>query len=267
MITLLRRSATQARYVLSACLVLLCGFQVTIIAQAASIESTKSFGRLAEFLPGFLQRGLGSKALLLASFKGTIALGYFHPVVAVLVSGLAAYLTTEPAHEVESGLVDLELARSLPRRQLITRSAILALTTVVAAIACMGFGTWLGLQLFASSDFESLPAATAGWLLIHLGAVGCCFGALGLAIGSGSRRWSTAFTTVLLTIIVLYLVEVVGIGWRPMWILSWVSPYHYYPALSIVAGDAPRWRNIIILMSGAAAMTSIAYWRFNSRDL
>jgi putative exporter of polyketide antibiotics len=267
MITLLRRSAAQARYVLTACLLLLCAFQVTIVAQAASIESTKSFGRLAEFLPSFLQRGLGSKALLLASFKGTIALGYFHPVVAVLLSALAAYLTTEPAHEVESGLVDLELARSLPRRDLITRSAILAIATIVVATVSMGFGTWLGLQVFASSEFEALPLATATRLLIHLGAVGCCFGALGLAIGSGSRRWTTAFTTVILTIVVLYLVEVVGIGWRPMWMLSWISPYHYYPAISIVAGDAPRWRNIIILMSGAAALTSIAYWRFRTRDL
>ena len=38
-------------------------------------------------LPEFLQRGLGSKAMLLATFKGTVAFGYFHPVVCMLVVG------------------------------------------------------------------------------------------------------------------------------------------------------------------------------------
>ena len=101
-------------------------FQIVIVGQAAEIERTQSFSRMAELLPGFLQRGLGSRAMLLATFKGTVAFGYFHPVVCILIAGLAMYLATEPAHEVESGLVDLELARSVPRHRLLTRSLLLA---------------------------------------------------------------------------------------------------------------------------------------------
>jgi hypothetical protein len=104
MIPLLLRSASQARYLLLGSFALLCGFQIVIVGQAAEIERTQSFSRMAELLPGFLQRGLGSKAMLLATFKGTVAFGYFHPVVCILISGLAMYLATEPAHEVESGL-------------------------------------------------------------------------------------------------------------------------------------------------------------------
>jgi len=51
--------------------------------------------------------------MLLATFRGTVSFGYFHPVVCVLVAIVAIYLLTEPAHEVESGLVDLELAGRL----------------------------------------------------------------------------------------------------------------------------------------------------------
>ncbi|HXT31125.1 MAG TPA: hypothetical protein VN716_17635, partial [Vicinamibacterales bacterium] len=113
MIALLQRSAVQARYVLIGSFALLFGFQLVIVGQAAEIERTQSFSRLAELLPGFLQRGLGSRAMLLATFKGTVAFGYFHPVVCVLLSIVAIYVMTEPAHEVEAGLVDLELARSV----------------------------------------------------------------------------------------------------------------------------------------------------------
>src|SRR4051812_3415080 len=127
MIALMRRSAAQARYVLLGAFALLFGFQLVIVGQAAEIERTQSFSRMAELLPGFLQRGLGSRAMLLATFKGTVAFGYFHPVVCVLVAVIAMYLTTEPAHEVEAGLVDLELARSVPRHRLLTRSLILAM--------------------------------------------------------------------------------------------------------------------------------------------
>src|SRR6185295_13042798 len=130
--TLLARSAVQARFVLIGSSALLCGFQMIVIGQAAEIQRTQTFGLVAELLPAFLQRGLGSRAMLLATFKGTVAFGYFHPVVCVLLSIVAIYVMTEPAHEVEAGLVDLELARSVPRHRLLTRSVILAAAAISA---------------------------------------------------------------------------------------------------------------------------------------
>src|SRR3954452_17376561 len=104
MIALMRRSAAHARYALLGAFALLFGFQLVIVGQAAAIERTQSFSRMGELLPGFLQRGLESRAMLLATFKGTVAFGYFHPVVCVLVAVLAMYITTEVAHEVVVGI-------------------------------------------------------------------------------------------------------------------------------------------------------------------
>ena len=146
--TLLQRTIAQARYVLVGSLVLLCGFQLIIVGQASAIEEQNSFGRMAELVPAFLQRGLGNRALLLATFKGTVAFGYFHPVVLVLVALLTIYLTTEPAHEVEAGLVDLELARSIPRHAIITRSLLAGLAGIGAAALLMAAGTWAGSSRF-----------------------------------------------------------------------------------------------------------------------
>jgi ABC-type transport system involved in multi-copper enzyme maturation permease subunit len=261
------RSAVQGRYLLLACIALLAAFQIIIVGQASALEHAHSFGRMAEFLPAFLQRGLGSQSLLLVTFKGTVALGYFHPVVAILVSVLAIYFATEPAHEVESGLVDLMLARAVPRHLVVTRSLLLSAAAVGAAVLLMALGTRLGLRLFASPEFAPPSAATTARLLLHLAAVASCFGGLGLAVAAGARRWSTAFITSALAAVVLYLVDFLAIAWPPMRAIAWMSPFHYYPALSILGGTAPEWRNLGILLAATAVSCAIGYWRFSKRDL
>jgi ABC-type transport system involved in multi-copper enzyme maturation permease subunit len=265
--TMMRRSAVQSRYVLLGCLFLLTGLQIVIVGQASALEEAHGFSRMAEFVPAFLQRGLGNKSFLLVTFKGTVALGYFHPVVAMLVAVLAIYFVSEPAHEVESGLVDVTLARSMPRHYVMTRSLLLACAAVGAAIVLMGAGTQLGLRLFGSPEFEAPSAVVSAQLLLHLAGVALCFAGLGLAVAAGARRWSTAFTTAALIAVLTYLLDFLAIGWPLMRPIAWISPFHYYPALSIIAEDAPPWRNLAMLLSAAAAFSALGYWRFSRRDL
>jgi ABC-type transport system involved in multi-copper enzyme maturation permease subunit len=267
MIALLLRSAAQARYVVLGGVVLLFGFQVVIVGQAEEIERAQSFGPMADLLPAFLQRGLGSKALLLATFKGTIAFGYFHPIVSLLVPFMAMYIATEPAHEVEAGLVDLELARAVPRHRLLTRSLLLALAAIAAAVALMALGTFVGTRLFGAGDLDLPSPAVRAQLLVTLAGVSACFASFALMVGAVSRRWTTAFTTTALTAAVLSLVDFLAIGWRPVRAIAWLSPFHYYPGLSIVAGDAPMARNLIVLYGSAAVFALVAYWQFHRRDL
>jgi ABC-type transport system involved in multi-copper enzyme maturation permease subunit len=266
-IALLLRSASQARYLLLGAFALLFGFQLIIVGQAAEIERTQSFGRVADLLPGFLQRGLGSKAMLLATFKGTVSFGYFHPVVCILVGIVAIYLLTEPAHEVESGLVDLELARSVPRHRLVTRSLLLAALAVLAAAGLMFAGTSLGGRIFDAGGFDLPSVAVRLALLAHLAGVAACLGGFALLVATYSDRWMTAFTIAALTTVVMYLVDFLAIGWRPMRAVAWISPFHYYPALSIVSGAAPPIRNILVLFSAAAVFIALSYWQFQRRDL
>jgi ABC-type transport system involved in multi-copper enzyme maturation permease subunit len=266
-IPLLVRSASQARYVLVGAFVLLCGFQIIIVGQAAEIERSNAFGRMAELLPGFLQRGLGSRAMLLASFKGTVAFGYFHPVVCMIVSVVAMYLAVELAHEVESGLIDLELSRPVARHRLVTRSVLLMLGASGVAVLLMAAGTSLGMRFFGAGDLDLPPAQVRAWMLLNLFAIASCFGGFALLVASWSARWTTALTLAVLMSVVLYCLDFLAIGWPPMRNIAWLSPFHYYPALDVLAGDAPMGRNLGILFASAAAMTATAYWQFHRRDL
>ncbi len=267
MIHLLLRSAYQARFAVIATLLLLLGFQILIIGQAVEIQRTNSFASMANLMPGFLQRGLGSKAMLLASFKGTVAFGYFHPVICMVVSVLAIYLATEVAHEVEAGLVDLELARAVPRHRLVTRSLVLAHTAAAAALGVMALGTAIGVSLFAAGDLDLPSPAMRARLLFNHFAVTSCFASFALLIAARSRRWSFAFTLAALSVVVLYNVDFIALGWKPMEAIAWISPFHYFPALSVLAGDAPTGRNLAILFTASAALAGLAYWQFQRRDL
>ena len=261
------RSASQARYLLLGALTLLCGFQILIVGQAAEIQSNNSFGRMADLLPQFLQRNLGSKAMLLATFKGTVAFGYFHPVVCILMAGLSMYITTEVAHEVESGLVDLELARPMPRHRLLTRSLLLAGGSLLIAAGVMALGTWLGAWLFDAGEM-GLPTRTLrAQLLVNLLAVSWCFATFGLLVATLSRRWMTAFTSVMLVVVVTYMIDFLAIGWRPIRTIAWISPFYYYLPLSIIAGDAPIGRDLLVLVAASSVFIGLAYWQFQRRDL
>lgn len=264
---LLRRSIAQSRYVLVPCLLLLVGFQLILVAQAVSIESSQSFERLAQLVPSFLTRGLGSSAALLATFKGIVAFGYFHPVVMLLVSVLAAYVASEPAADVESGLVDLVLARSIPRHLLITRSAALTLATVLAAAGAMAAGTSVGLRLFPSPGSDWPSPRLIGALLLHLVPVACVFGAFSLAVASGGRRWSTTFAAGAIAVVLMYLLFFLSLGWPAARPVGRLSPFYYFPALPLVGGEPTDPRNIAVLVVATAAFTAAAYWRFARRDL
>lgn len=264
---LVARSATQMRYAVVGSLALTFALQLVLVGQAVSIQESQSFASVASLIPGFIGRGLGSDALLLASFKGTVMLGYFHPLLCVLIPAIAMYAATEPAHEVESGLVDLVLARSMPRALVLTRSLTVALLYALIAIGVMALGTYTGVLLFDASRFELPSGGLITRLVAHLFAVCCCFTGFGLLAGVSSKRWATAFTTGVLTAVGAYLVDFLALGWPVLRWLAYLSPYRYYHALAIASGTARETRDYLVLVGAGLLFTIAAYSRFERRDL
>ena len=104
-------------------------------------------------------------------------------------------------------------------------------------------------------------------MLLHLAAVAACFGGFALVVSTGAKRWTTAFTSAAIAAVVLYFIDFMALDWPPLRAIAWISPFHYYPALSILSGTAPAFRNLAILSSAAAVLAALAYMRFARRDL
>lgn len=264
---LVGRSASQLRYGFAGSLALACGFQVVLVAEAVRLAQTQSFGFLAGMLPEFLQRGLGDQVSMVASVKGTVIFGYFHPIVCILVPLVGLYVTTEPAHDIEARLVDLVLARSLPRRVLLTRSLVLAAGYIVAAMALTAGGTWAGVWLFHAQPYGVPSVSLIAQLLCHLAAVALAVAAFGLCLGAFARRRATAFTAGALIVVLLYLIDLLAPGFWLLSRLAPLSPFHYYDAFAIAAGEAHQARDLAVLIGAAVVLSGTAYWHFERRDL
>ena len=114
MLTLIGRSLRRIVPLWAGLAAVLVAFQFALIAVGASYEKAGSFNVLAMVLPGFARGAFGTA---LSSFAGMTTFGYFETLIVILVTQFAIYVATEPAGEVEWGLVDVVLARPLPRHR------------------------------------------------------------------------------------------------------------------------------------------------------
>ena len=244
---LLSRSLARHRMLLVALTGLLAGFQVVLVLIARNLQRQGLYSQMAALMPPFVQEALGGA--LVASFGGTVALGFFHPIVMLSLSCAAIYLASEPAGEVEEGLVDLVVARPVPRHLIVARSAIVfaggtALIVAVMFVANRGAVRWLT----PGSD-TALPAARLTMVATNLLAVVWCFG------------------TVALAAVFLYLLQFAAAAWNPLRPFARFSPFHYYEAMRTLMGAAAPARDISLLMGITVALIAVAYASYLHRDL
>jgi ABC-type transport system involved in multi-copper enzyme maturation permease subunit len=264
---LLGRSIVRMRGVLLGASCLVAGFQAALVLQAASYEQAQTFDALGRLMPAFMQRWMGDSMVALASFRGVVAFGYFHPTIVLIHSMVAAFIASELAADVEAGHVDLLLARPVPRRWLVTRSALLVLVIPVALTTLMMATTFAASALFAPDGAPRPSIATILTLAVHVVAVATCFGAFSLALASFVRRRSAAFGPAAMVAVGLYFTNLLAASWRPAQWVDIISPLHYFQGARLAAGAVHPTDGLVVLVSMAAMLVAVAWWRFSVRDL
>src|SRR5262245_50370290 len=264
MLALIGRSVRRAALIFIVLSLLLIAFQVAIVAYASSLEESHGFQNLAALIPSFLPDAFGE---MMMSFRGMAALGFFEPLIVVLVVQFAIYVASEPAGDVESGLVDLVLARSVPRNRLITRSLLLMTGASVLMPVILGLGMWASLWAFAPPG-ATWPEPSAIFLeMTNFAAVSWCFGGAALAVAAASRRRGSAQSSVAVAAVGLYLFEVITGVWSRFWFLGWAAPFRYFRGAAIMRGTTRPEIDLTVLTLAGAIAVGFAYWKFNRRDL
>jgi ABC-2 type transport system permease protein len=263
-LSLVRRSFGRTRWLFFAILGVLTAFQLSLIAVSASVARRGDFERLAQLMPSFVQDMFGPA---LRSFAGAVTLGYFEPLPVMLVIIFTVYLATEPAGEIESGLLDLVLARPLPRHALVTRTILTIVLLITTLMGAMGLATWVGLMWLAPDGAPWPAAADIVMLMIHLTAIAWCFGSLALAGTGWARRRGSLIALVGVSAVALFLLDSLEEAWRPVQAISMFSPFHYFPGSAVVAGTATSVRDLGVLGAITAGAVVTAYWQFGRRDL
>jgi ABC-2 type transport system permease protein len=264
MMPLVARSLGRVRTAFVAVLVVLAGFQVALIAVAASLSKSGEFDRLAAIVPAALRPAF---APALTSFGTMTMVGYFDALIVMVVVLWAIYMATEPAGEVESGLLDLMLARPLPRHRVVTRTLVVTLGSTLGLTLAMGLGTLAGLLLLAPPGSAWPETRLVLLMIAHLTAVAWSVGAAGVAVSGWARRRASAMAFVGIAATVLYLVDFLALWWAPIGTLARLSPFYYFHGGPIIAGTTDPARNLTVLIAATAVASVVAYWRFEKRDL
>jgi ABC-2 type transport system permease protein len=240
-------------------------FELLIIWFGAEIEAGPGMANLMEeFLPPSFQQIVASQIGRI-SFPGIVAFGFQHPALLAAAFAFVIAVGTLPAGERESGLLDLLLARPVPRARYLTA---VVMTMVVGAIllpAALLAGVALALQLI---DVEgSLPwyrylAPAAGLMTLLL-----AIGGYTLAIASVSRRRGTAVARAVGLTVAFYLLDFLANLWDPIGWLKWLTPFHYYKPIQAAVFQQTPAENPIVLLALFTATTAIAFQAFHRQDL
>src|SRR5262245_20155903 len=132
---LLRRSFARHRALIAALAALLSAFQILDIVVAHTLQQNAFYSQVAAMVPAFIQEAMGGA--LVGTFMGAVAVGFVHPLVMLSLSCVAIYVASEPAGEVEEGLVDLVVARPVPRYLIVSRSVVVYVIGTAAVVAAM----------------------------------------------------------------------------------------------------------------------------------
>ena len=264
MMALVWRSFGRVKVLAAALALVLIGLQLSIIAAASTYVDTGGFERLDQAMPPFVLQLMGPA---LSSFRGMVLFAYVDPLIVMLIVQFAIYLATEPAGDVESSLVDLVLARPVPRHWIVTRSLLVMMTGTALMSGAMYATTWVGLWWLAPPDAQWPDPGTAFSLSAHVSLIAVCFGSAALAASGWARRRGAAVGAVAVIAITAYLVELLESIWAPARDVARFSPFHYLDASGILTGSAPGFRNLAVLGTIALAATAVAYWQFSRRDL
>jgi len=265
LLPLVGRSLARHRSLVVALAALLSAFQTIDVVVAYNLQSNGLYAQMAALVPSFIQEAMGG--VLVGSFAGAIAVGFVHPLVMLSLSCAAIYMASEPAGEVEEGLVDLVVARPVPRFLIVTRSAIVYVVGTAAVVAAMFATSRIAVGSMSPATLGEVPARRLAWLAVNLLAIAWCFGAAALVLASRLRQRARTAGTVALAAVSLYLLQFGAAAWAPLRPFARVSPFHYYEPMQILLGRGTPTTNIVGLLTATTILLGIAYVMYERRDL
>jgi ABC-2 type transport system permease protein len=264
---LLSHSLKRSRTLVLATGAVLACFQLILVEVAGSIQTSGGFEQLAALLPPFVRELIGPALVSFLSFAGIVCVGYFHLMVMTSLTAVGMALATGPVSEIETGFMDLILARTLARHWVITRSVVLVILSATILLAMMLTGTWVGLMTLAPKAALWPAPKLLLSLAANLGMLMLAWSGIAMAIGAASNRRSVATALAGLLALATFLLDYVGRLWKPAETVAWLSPFRYFSPFDLVMGLPLPLKNLGVLAGIAVAGFAAAYVVFQRRDI
>ena len=248
--------------VLFASMVLVEFFLVWVSAQMDIGPEFQSF--LEAFLPPEVTEMIFSQ-FGLTTFEGAVAFGYQHPFSLVGSIAMVMVAATLPAAEREKGLLELFLARPLPRALYLLSVVLFVVVVAVVLPAGLLLGTALGLRVVESPAevgwMGYIPSALATALLL------LAIGSYTLLFATGARRRGIAVAQGVAFTLLFYWMDFMGDYWDTLVYARKASPFYYFDPGQASFGAGASAAEITVLSSITLGMFLLALFNFQKEDL
>lgn len=242
----------------------LIAFETLLTWAASQIEKNTGLRALIQILPPAAQEILAPQ-LAYVSFPGAVAFGFGHPIALAASIAFVVVAATVPLGEMETGFLDLVLARPVSRRSYLLASLTSVILGAILAPAGLLAGAALGLSLVGLPS--ELPWTRYARSAAELGPLLLAVGGYTLLLAAGARRRGPAIArSVGLTLAFFFLdfLAQIRTELRPA---QYISPFHYFrPVPAAVTPELPI-KNLIVLLGLFVATTALAFVRFDRRDV
>lgn len=256
------------RRMLTALVIGMVVFETLIVVIANTIPPTQLFGGGGRTPPGAFRAFSGSSGdVSIASYPGLLGAGLVHPFwIAMQLTAIGSLAAAAVAADVESGTVELLMARPVSRNRLLAeRTAALAIASVMlnaAATLTVAAGVALLPQLHRAVPVGGVFAA---------GLLGCAFALCltgpALAVSAAGRRRGQVVGATIAFGAVGFAVNFVALAWSTAAPLRFLSPFHYYTPGDTLAYGAVPWGSLGVLTGVGLAGLAAAFWLLARRDL
>jgi ABC-type transport system involved in multi-copper enzyme maturation permease subunit len=262
--TLLFRYLRQHAFLLGSLSLGLVLFEWAIVWVAAIIDLGPGF---QDLLGAFLPRNVVESLLGqfgFATFAGALSFGFQHPLTLTAAVAMVVVMSTLPAAEREAGLLDLILARPLPRERYLAAALIGVVFTALLSPLALLAGCAVGLTTVDAPQPVSwthyLPSAAGLFFLLLV------IGAFGLLFASQSRRRGQAVALLVGLTLVWYWLDFMGDYWAALETARLISPFHYFePASAATEGLAVG--HVVLLFAFSVLPAVGAFLNFRRQDL
>ncbi len=221
-----------------------------------------------ENLPAGIRAMLSSQGNLLAvsNAQGYIALGFRHPLVIVIIAAYGvASASAAIAGEIDRKTILMLLARPLPRHHLVIAKLVDSLLGIVALVLALFVGTEIGIALAGLGDAVSIGTL----LLMSFNALALFFAIMGYSylISALSSSLGRAIMLSTAVAVVSFFVDFMANLFDVLEPLGYISIFHYFDPIAIVAEGGFPSLEIGILLSVALVTTVAAIFAFQRRDI
>jgi len=208
---------------------------------------------------------LGSKGVLLWDFAAYLAMAWRHPIILVVLIGLAASLGSGfAAKEIGDKTADLVFARPMTRSRLLWHDFFVAKVLLGTATMIFSSALYYGAQAFDLNP-PALSSFMVAWLQYFVFSLVVL--TLSYLVGSFVGEGKTVIAVISGIFAVMYTIELVGGLWDKVEPLKALSLFTYLTPHDALLSKPEAWRDIVILLTVTAVAFSLTLVQMERRDL